>query len=256
MHIRFFTSIAICAVALGLTGCRVQTVLVAPSLVPYPYAAAGQTLEWLPSSPKAAPIYVIFDSPSPCAKQFYQIGPDPARCRVLKGYNGYFTYHFDTQPPPPTPPPTGGERSLLARSCPYCVIAINPPSGNGAVETPGVKGTDAGTGYSLTVSCTAGVATVDSSPVQSGVQDKDLISWVPIYPSQQVTVTTHNNMCTGGTKGVFTANQVCTVYGPPSSQGQPPISYPYEVSLDKCATPGSSKITINPPPPNSPSPAQ
>jgi hypothetical protein len=252
MRIRSFTSIAIFALALGLTGCRVQSVLVTPSLTPYSYAAAGQTLEWLPSDPKVT-IYVVFDSPSPCEKQFYAVGPEPARCKVLKDHNGYFTYHFDTQKPSSSPPPPAN-RVLLARSCPYCVVAVDPPPDNSAVAAPGVKGEDTGTGYSLNVSCKSGVAVVDSTLVQGGVQDKDLISWIPIYPSTKVTVTTHNSMCTGGNNGVFTANQVCTVSGPPSSQGQAPITYPYEVQLDKCSGSGSSNLTINPPP--TPPPAQ
>jgi hypothetical protein len=254
MRIRSFTSIAIFALALGLTGCRVQSVLVMPSLAPYSYAAAGQTLEWLPYN-KNTTFYVIFDSPSPCEKQFYPVGPGPARCKVLKDHNGYFTYHFDTQPPPPSPPPPAN-RVLLARSCPYCVIAVDPPPDNASVGVPGVKGADTGTGYSLNVSCKSGVAVVDNTLVQGGVQDKDLISWVPIYPSSQVTVTTHNNMCTGGTNGVFTAGQVCTVSGLPSTPGLPPVTYPYEVQLNKCSGSGSSSLTINPPPAPTPPPAQ
>lgn len=119
----------------------------------------------------------------------------------------------------------------------------------------GGKSNDNGTTYNLFASCQSGVAVVDNTPVQNGVQDKDRISWIPIYPSQQVTVTTHNNMCTGGTNGVFTANQVCTVYGPPSTPGQPPILYTYEVKLDKCDGQGSGNLTINPPS-SPPPPAQ
>jgi hypothetical protein len=260
MRIRSFTSIAIFSLALGLTGCRVQSVLVMPSLAPYSYAAAGQTLEWLPYDPKTT-VYVVFDSPSPCAEQSYPIGPKPARCKVLKDHNGYFTYHFSTEkplpsPPPPPPPPPGHKTILLARSCPYCVVAVDPPPSGSAVAGPGVKGPDTGTGYNLNVSCQSGVAVVDSTLVQGGVQDNDMISWVPIYPSGQVTVTTHNNMCTGGTNGVFNVGQACTVYGPPKTSGLPPVTYPYEVKLDKCDGQGSSSLTINAPPPTTPPPAQ
>ncbi len=232
---------------LGLTGCRIQSTLIMTSLAPYAYATPGQTLEWLPSSPQATPIYVDLGVNSPCPKQYYLVGPKPARCKVLKDHNGYFAYHFETQEPDP--------KGLYARSCPYCQVAIEPPSQTPAVVATKGDSDDSGTGYSLNVSCKSGVATVDSSPVRGGVQDQDQVSWVPIYPAHQVTVTTNNNMCTGGDKGVFNANQVCTVSGPPSSPGQPPVPYTYDVKLDQCAGPGSGNLTINPPPPPPP-PAQ
>jgi hypothetical protein len=237
MRIRLFTSIAIFVLALGLTGCRVQSVLVMPSLTPYSYAAPGQTLEWIPYDPKAAPIYVVFDGAPPCEKPYYQVGPKPAQCKVLKGHNGYFTYHFDTQPPPP-----GGDKTILqARSCPYCQIAIDPGDNNRAVLPKVIKSKDA-TGYSLNVGCDkSGGAVVTNPPV--GVIDNDLISWVPLYPNTGLKVTT-SNICSGS--GVFAANEVCTVTGQPSAAGQPSVSYTYNLHLDQCD--GSSNITINPPP--------
>jgi hypothetical protein len=232
MRIRSFTSITIFALALGLTGCRVQSVLVMPSLTPYSYAAPGQTLEWLPYDPKAAPIYVIFDGVPPCEKPYYQVGPEPARCKVLKGHNGYFSYHFDTQPPPQ------GDRTILqARSCPYCQIAIDPGNNNSAVLSKVIKSNDGVTGYSLNVACDkSGAAVVTNPPV--GVLDNDLISWVPLFPNTGLKVTT-SNICSGS--GVFATNEVCTVTGQPST-----TPYQYKLHLDQCD--GSSNLTINNPP--------
>jgi hypothetical protein len=243
MRIRLFTSIAICAVALGLTGCRVQSVLVMPPHTPVPYAAPGQILEWLPSSPKAATIWVVFDGVSPCEKQYYPIGPEPARCKVLKDHAGNFTYHFEKRKPDQT--------KLFARSCPYCQVAIGPGSSSSAGssnagesnESKDAGNSNATAGYTLFVSCQSGVAAVDNTLVQNGVQDQDEISWAPIYPSTTVTVTTPNNMCSGGQGGVFTAQDVCTVTGKPGT------SYPYSVQLDKCDRKGSSTLSINQPPP-------
>jgi hypothetical protein len=233
MRIRLFISTAVWALCLGLTGCRVQSIQVMPSLTPYVHADQGEILEWLPSSSGAATIYIVFDGASPCEKQFYAIGPEPARCKVLQDHNGNFTYHFETTPPGPT--------KLFARSCPYCQIAIGPGNGSGVGPSTAIKSGD-GAGYSLLVSCQSGVAVVDNTLVQSGVQDQDRISWAPVYPSQHLTVTTPNKMCSGGQGGVFTAADACTVTGTP---GTP---YPYSVKLDKCDGQGSSTLAINPTP--------
>jgi hypothetical protein len=231
MRIRSIQTIAVCALALELTGCRVQSVLVMPSLTPYSYAAPGQTLEWLPYDPKTT-VYIVFDGTPPCEKPYYQLGPEPARCKVLKGHNGYFAYHFDTEPPQP-----GREKTLLqARSCPYCQIAIDP--GNSTSTARVIKSGDSGaTGYSLNVGCdkTTGLAVVTNAP--ASVQDKDLVSWVPLYPNTGLKVTT-SNMCSGGSNGVFGANEVCTVTGQPST-----TPYSYSIYLDQCK--GSGSLTIN-----------
>jgi hypothetical protein len=277
MRTRVFTSIAICALALGLTGCRVQSVLVVPPPTPYAYAAPGQILEWRPYDRQAI-FYVIFDGhSSPCAKAYYQVGPDkPARCKVLKDQNGYFSYHFSNDPPPPDPstPPSGQPRSkakscrycdvgptpkpppppgrtprvFLAKSCPYCTVAIGPIAGNGAAPIRDGEGDDTGDNYSLRASCVSGVAEVDSRPIQDGVQNGDQISWIPLKPSNTVTITMHAKICNGGPAGPFTTNQVCTISGPPTESGQTPIPYTYDVVLDNCRQ-GSGNITINPPPP-------
>jgi hypothetical protein len=253
MRIQSFKSTAIFTLSLGLTGCRVQSVLVMPSLTPYSYAAPGQTLEWLPYNSQAR-LYVIFDGTPPCKKSYYKIGPEPARCTVLKGHNGYFSYHFDTVAPSEPPVDT----ILHARSCPYCQIAIRPGNSssvvspevvknndredkNRVVSSKVVKSYDGPTGYTLPVSCsgTPAVTTVDNTTVQNGVQDQDTISWVPSYPYKSLRVTT-SNMCSGGNNGVFTVDDVCTVTGSPGTKS-------YTVHLDQCD--GSSSLTINNPPP-------
>jgi hypothetical protein len=249
MRTRVFTSIAICAVALGLAGCRVQSTLIMPNGATLPYAAPGEILEWRPSIGQTGTIYVVFNGVSPCAEQFYPIGPEPARCKVLKDHNGYFSYRFEKNKPDP--------KHLFARSCPYCQIYIgsgnNGSAGPSVAQSKGNGGSKGGTNYPpLQIGCESGVAVVEN-PIQNGVQDQDQIYWVPSYPGKSVTVTVPDNMCTGGTNGVFAANQVCTVSGLPSTSGQPPISYTYKVNVDNCQ--GSGTITINPPP-SPPAPAQ
>jgi hypothetical protein len=161
----------------------------------------------------------------------------PLDAKSSKATTGYFTYHFDTQPPP-----RGSDKTILqARSCPYCQIAIKPGN-NSAMLSKVIKSNDGGTGYSLNVGCDkSGAAVVTNPPV--GVIDNDTISWVPLYPNSGLKVTT-SNICSGS--GVFAINEVCTVTGQPSTAGQPPIPYTYQLHLDQCV--GSSNITINPPP--------
>jgi hypothetical protein len=234
MRIRSFTSIAICALALGLTGCRVQSVRVMPSLTPFFYAAPGQTLEWLPYDPKVT-LYVNFIDASPCAQQSYKLGPGPARCKVLKGHNGYFHYYIDTKPGPEP----GHDTRLFARSCPYCQIAIDPPPNGTAVSPMAVKSTDSEP-YSIGIGCDGKKAVVYDSAVRGGVNDQDTISWFPYNPYTNLKVTT-SNMCSGGNNGVFTPDDACTVTGTPGTTSQ------YTVHLDQCD--GSSSLTINKPPP-------
>jgi len=231
MHIRSFKSIAICALAFGLTGCRVQQVLVMPTLTPFSYAAPGDTLEWLPIN-SGATFYVVFDGVPPCADQYYKVEPGrPARCKVLKGHNGFFLYHFQT-----TEPSRG--TILYAKSCPYCNIAVKPGSNNSAVLAKVAKSAD-GLSYNLAVSCQNNTAVVDNSEVQDGVQDGSSISWYPTYPSKGMKVTT-SNMCSGGNNGVFTVTDACTVTGTPAT-----TPYPYSVHLDQCND-GPGSLIINP----------
>jgi hypothetical protein len=245
MRTHLFTSIAICVLALGLTGCRVQSTLIMPNGATLPYAAPGEILEWRPAIGQTGTIYVYFNGVPPCAEGSYPIGPDePARCKVLKDHGGYFSYYLS-----PTKPPKPDPKHLFARSCPYCQIYIG--SGNNGSASPSVAeikiNGGGGTSYPpLQIGCESKVSVVEN-PLQNGVQDQDQIYWVPSYPGKSVTVTVPNTMCAGGTN-VFAANQVCTISGPPTTSGQPPIAYTYQVKVDDCAQ-APSTLTINPPTP-------
>jgi hypothetical protein len=234
MRIQSCNSIAICALALGLTGCRVQSVLVMPTLAPYFYATAGQTLEWLPYDPKVI-VYVVFDGKPPCEKSRYQIGPDPARCKVLKDHNGYFAYHFET----PESDSRTGQTIYNAKSCAYCRLAIVSGNNTIAVSSNNVAPKKGSTGYlPFNVTCDANSKTAVVLDAPAGVQNGDLVSWVPVYPYKDLKVTAPN-ICSGGNGGVFTQNVVCTVNGTAST------TYQYKLNLDQCD--GSSSLTINPP---------
>jgi hypothetical protein len=255
MRIRLFTSVATCVLALELTGCRVQSTLLTPTLAPLPYATQGEILEFRASSPKAPTTYIVFFGNSPCAEPYYTIEPNkPARCKILKGRSGYFEYYFQTEKPAP--------QKFFARSCQYCQVISVGPVNNGSAgssqtgesndsnksnESKTGSATSAGAGHPyppLPVSCDddLGKAAVDNTLVQNGVQTQDKISWIPMNPAQTVTVTTPSGMCSGGQAGVFTAQDACTVTGTPGK-------YSYTVQLDQCAGQGSSTLTINPTPP-------
>ena len=245
MRTRVFTSMAICAVALGLAGCRVQSTLVMPNGATLPYAAPGEILEWRPSVGQAGTIYVNFNGAvPPCAARSYPIGPNKAaRCEVLKDHGGYFSYYFSPRKPDP--------KHLFARSCPYCQIYVG--SGNSGSAGPSVAeikengGSKNGISYPpLLVGCDDNGNAVVENPIPNGVQDQDQIYWVPSSTGKSVTVTVPDNMCTGGTNGVFAADQICTVSGLPSTSGQPPITYTYQVKVDNCKQ-APSTLTINPP---------
>lgn len=232
MRIQLLKSIAICALALGLTGCRVQSVRVMPSLTPYTYAVAGQTLEWLPYDPNV-PLYVVFDGSSPCEKSSYQIGPDPARCKVTEKRTGYLAYHIQT-----TKPDSKDRHSIFqAKSCAYCRIAINPETISVAPSRE-VKLKDGSTSYNVSVTCDAGSAVVIDAP--DSVQKGDLIEWIPLDFNTGLKVSA-SNICSGGNGGVFTGNDVCTVNGSAS-----PNPYQYGITLDQCK--GSGSLTIIPTP--------
>ena len=234
MRIRSFNSIAIYALALGLTGCRVQSVLVMPTLAPYFYATAGQTLEWQPSDPKAT-IYVVFDGASPCKELSLQIGPKPATCKVLEGRNGYFAYHFQTEKP-------GTEKTILtAKSCPYCRFVIVSGNNTPAVYSKEMSPKEGSVGYILNVTCDkeTGRAVVLDTP--AAVLDDDRIQWNQLFPYEGLKITT-SNICSGATNGVFAASEVCTVTGSPA-----PTAYTYSVQLSGCKD-GSGTLTINPAP--------
>ena len=81
MRTRVFTSIAICALALGLTGCRVQSVLVVPPPTPYAYAAPGMVR----TAAAAAGRVCLISENSLAFLNVKGIGPaenDPARHRA------------------------------------------------------------------------------------------------------------------------------------------------------------------------------
>jgi hypothetical protein len=243
MHIRLFGSVATLVLAGGLSGCHVQSTVLTPTLAPLPYASPGQILEFQGSTPS----YVVFYGASPCAEPFYPIQPNkPARCKVLKGSKGYFEYYFQTERP---------REHAHARTCPYCqVIIVGPVNTGGAGpsqpgESTEVKtGSAASTGVShpyppVPVACDSdtGIAEVDNSVVQNGVQTGDKLSWIPMNPDQAVTVTMPSGVCSGGQNGVFTAQDACTVTGTPGT-------YPYTVKLDQCTKGGNSTLTIVPSP--------
>jgi len=247
MRIRLFTSIATCVLALGLSGCRVQSTLVTPTLAPLPYAAPGEILEFRASTPT----YVVFYGTSPCAEPYYLIEPNkPARCKVRSGLSGYFEYDFEI-----TKPPKG--KFLFAKSCQYCqVIGVgignsssagsSQPGGSSdsgkSVDSKSSSNTSAGSGRPyppLPVSCDdTQTAQVEDSWIQNGIQAQDKISWIPMNGAPSVTVTIPSGICSGGHNGVFTAQDACTVTGTPGT-------YPYSVKLDQCANPGKGTLKIN-----------
>jgi hypothetical protein len=248
MRIRLFTSIATCLLASGLSGCRVQSTLVTPSLAPLTYATPGETLEFR----ALTPMYIVFYRTSPCAEPYYLVEPNkPARCKIRSGVSGYFEYYFETTKP------TDG-KFLFAKSCQYCqVVAVgvgnsssagsSQPGGSSdsgkSADSKSNSNTSAGSGRPyppLPVSCDSDTQTaeVEDSWIQNGVQAQDKIAWIPMNGAQSVTVTMPSGICSGGQNGVFTAQDACTVTGTPGT-------YNYSVKLDQCANPGKGTLKIN-----------
>ena len=248
MRIRSFTSVALCVLVLGLTGCRIQSTLVMPNGATLPYASPGQTLEWRPQA-TTEQLYIVFNGVSPCADQWYAIGPKPAQCKVLKEHNGYFSYYITPTQPPPKPKPVPTPKDFTARSCAYCQIYIGP--GNNGSGGPSLAGDGRGSGGNmdgtsyppLQVACEtddSGKKTaVVENPILNGVLVQDQIMWVSSYPGNPITVTVPAGICSGGQSGTtFTAEQICTVTGTPGT-------YSYSVKLDQCANPGTGTLKIN-----------
>jgi hypothetical protein len=242
MHKRL-VRIALCCPLLALVGCRhPATIMVAvdPNFGVFNYAHIGDTLTFRPLNPKAGDFWVIFDNPSPCSAQEYEIKTGVATSCVVVNQVDSYQYYVS---------PTRKEEEKFAagpRSCPQCQFIVIPapkvpkspppttpaPSASNALAPASSAGAAPPIPLLIGVHCASGTPTVK----ERTITQNDAVAWDDADDdTNTVTITMPSGVCSG--TATYTNLQACTLTGTPGR-------YPYNVQAQGCDKSGTGYLTI------------